>query len=175
MAEDPNDKPALLKAVELVLADPAVIVKETAAISVQFREKYRGKKAEGDIADMIAEKVISNYSYYAAIVGGTTALTGVVPGIGTVVAAFGGATADAALSMKYQVEMTMAIAAVYGHDITLEEEKRVCLIVAGLGAITQPSKGGKAIDSKTFSKMARQALQSATRQVVQEVFTKVGI
>lgn len=175
MAEDPNDKPALLKAVELVLAEPALIVKETTVISVQFREKYRGKKAEGDIADMVAEKVISNYSYYSAVVGGATALSGVVPGVGTVVAAFGGATADAALSMKYQVEMTMAIAAVYGHDITIEEEKRVCLIVAGLGAITQPSKGEKAIDSKAFSKMARQALQSATRQVVKEVFTKVGL
>ncbi|CAA6813908.1 MAG: Unknown protein [uncultured Thiotrichaceae bacterium] len=45
MAEGPNDKPALLKAVELVPADPAVIVKKTAVISVQFREKHRDKKS----------------------------------------------------------------------------------------------------------------------------------
>lgn len=175
MAETHNDKPTLLKAVELVLADPAVIMKETKVISAQFRKKYRGKKADNDIADMVAEKVISNYSYYAAVVGGATALTGIVPGIGTVIAAFGGATADAALSMKYQVEMTMALSVVYGRDITLEEDQRVCLIVAGLGAITQSSKGAKAIDSAAFAKMAQQYLKGATFKAVKEIFTQVGM
>ncbi len=125
---------------------------------------------------MVAEKIISNYSYYAAFVGGATALTGVVPGLGTVIATFGGATADAALSMKYQIEMTMAIAVVYGHDITVEEEKRLCLIVAGLGAINQAAKdGGKSIGSKAFIKMAQQYLQGATLQAVKEIFKKLGI
>jgi hypothetical protein len=171
-----NDKPKLLKAVELVLADPAEIMKATKAIYERFKKKYQDEKTDDDIADMVAEKIISNYSYYSAFVGGATALTGVVPGLGTVIASFGGATADAALSMKYQIEMTMAIAVVYGHDITIEEEKRVCLIVAGLGAINQTAKeGGKAISSKAFVKMTQQYLRGATLQAVKEIFKKVGI
>lgn len=171
-----NDKPTLLKAIELVLADPAEIMKETKSIYDSYRKKYRYEKTDDDIADLVAEKIISNYSYYAAFVGGATALTGVVPGLGTVIATFGGATADAALSMKYQIEMTMAIAVLYGHDIRIEEEKRLCLIVAGLGAINQASKeGGKAIGSKAFVKMTQQYLKGATLQAVKEIFKKVGI
>jgi hypothetical protein len=174
--ENTNDKPALLKAIELVLAEPAEIMKETKATHERFKKKYGGEKTDDDIADLVAEKIISNYSYYAAFVGGATALTGVVPGLGTIIATFGGATADAALSMKYQIEMTMAIAVVYGHDITIEEEKRLCLIVAGLGAINQAAKeGGKAIGSKAFVKMTQQYLKGATLQAVKEIFKKVGI
>ena len=85
-----NDKPKLLKAVELVLADPAEIMKETKTIYERFKKKYQDEKTDDDIADMVAEKIISNYSYYSAFVGGATALTGVVPGLGTVIATFGG-------------------------------------------------------------------------------------
>lgn len=173
--ENGNDKPTLLKAIELVLADPAHIMKETKAVHERFRKKH-SEKSDDDIADMVAEKVISNYSYYAAFVGGATALTGIVPGLGTVIATFGGATADAALSMKYQIEMTMATAVVYGHDITIEDEKRLCLIIAGLGAINQATKeGGKAIGSKAFIKMTQQYLKGATLQAVKEIFKRVGI
>jgi hypothetical protein len=137
---------------------------------------FGAEKMEHEIAEMAAEKIISNYSYYAAFVGGASALTGVIPGLGTVIATFGGATADAALSMKYQIEMTMALAVIYGHDIRLEEEKRLCLIVAGLGAVSQATKeGAKAVGSKAFVKMTQQYLKGATLQAVKEIFKKVGV
>ena len=92
------------------------------------------------------------------------------------IATFGGATADAALSMKYQIEMTMAIAVVYGHQITNENKKMLCLIVAGLGAINEAAKkGGKQIGSKAFIKMTQKYIQGATLQAVKEIFKKVGI
>ena len=152
-SDNGNDRPALLKAIEIVLADPSEIMMEARTLHEKFRSKYADDKSDDEIAALVADKIISNYSYYAAFVGGATALTGVVPGLGTVIASFGGATADAALSMKYQIEMTMALAVVYGHDITTEEKKRVCLIVAGLGAIGKAAKtvgkafkeGGKAV------------------------------
>jgi len=171
-----NDKPALLKAIELVLAEPEEIMKETKATHERFRKKHSAEKNDDDIADLVAEKIISNYSYYSAFVGGATSLTGVVPGLGTVIATFGGATADFALSMKYQIEMTMAIAVVYGHDITIEEEKRLCLIIAGLGVINEASKeGAKALGSKAFVKMVQQYLKGGTLQAIKEIFKKVGI
>ena len=174
--ESSEDKPALLKAIELILANPEEIMKEATAIHDSYREKHKGDKSEDEIADLVAEKIISNYSYYAAFVGAATALVGVVPGLGTVIATFGGATADAALSMKYQIEMTMAIGVVYKHNILVEEEKRLCLIVAGLGAINQAAKeGGKALGTKAFVNMTKQYLKGATLTAVKEIFKKVGI
>lgn len=171
-----NDKPKLLKAIELVLAEPAEIMKEAKSLHTQFTKKYSGNKTEDEIADLVTEKIISNYSYYAAFVGGSSALVGVIPGLGTVIATFGGATADATLSMKYQIEMTMSLAVIYGHDITIEEEKKLCLVIAGLGAISQATKkGGKVISEKAFIKMTQQYLKGATLQAVKEIFKKVGI
>ncbi|KIM10432.1 MAG: hypothetical protein KU38_07450 [Sulfurovum sp. FS08-3] len=174
--ENGNDKPVLLKAIELVLADPADIKKETISLQNKFQKQYSDSKSEDEINALIADKIISNYSYYAAFVGGATALTGVIPGLGTIITTFGGTTADVALSMKYQIEMTMAIATVYGHNIEIEEEKRLCLIVAGLGAINEAVKeGGKQIGTKAFIKMTQQYLKGATLHAIKEIFKKVGI
>ena len=169
------DKPVLLKAIELVLANPADIKKETNHLLKKLTEAHPDK-SRPEIRKMAADKIISNYSYVAAFTGGATALAGVIRGLGTVVAAFGGATADAALCMKYQIEMTMALATVYGHDILAEEEKRICYIVAGLGAVSEASKsGGKAVGSKAFVKMAQTYLTGSTLVAVKEVFKKVGL
>lgn len=171
-----EDKPALLKAIELVLADPAEIRKEAISLIQEYQRRFSGSQSDDEIKASVAEKIISNYSYYTAFIGGATALAGVVPGLGTVISAFGGATADAALSMKYQIEMTMAIATVYDHNIEIEEEKRLCFIIAGLGTINEGAKeGGKAIGSKAFVKMTQQYLKGATLQAVKEIFKKVGI
>jgi len=171
-----DDKPALLKAIELVLADPAEIKREAESLHQRYREIYSDDKQAHEIAELAAGKIISNYSYYAAFVGGASALAGVIPGLGTVIAAFGGATADAALSMKYQIEMTMAIAVIYGHDIRVEEQKMLCLIIAGLGAINKATKeGAKAVGSKAFVKMTQQYLKGAALEAVKEIFKKVGV
>lgn len=170
-----DDKPKLLQAVELILAKPENIKRESLQVMEKFR-KSNPSKNEGEICQLASEKIISNYSYYAAFTGGTTALTGVIPGIGTAVAIGGGASADAVACMKFQIEMTMALATVYGHDILIEEEKRLCYIIAGLGAISEAAKeGGKAVGSKAFVKLVQQNLKGATLQAVKEIFKKVGI
>ena len=171
-----NEKPKLLKAVELVLADPADIKREVLALQKKYDREYGGKRPDSEITNKVANKIISNYSYFTAFVGGASGLTGVVPGLGTVLAAFGGATADAALSMKYQIEMTMALAVVYGHDIEVEEEKRLCLLIAGLGAINKAAKeSGKTLGSKALVKVIQEHLKGATLVAVKEVFKKLGI
>jgi uncharacterized protein (DUF697 family) len=176
MSDVTNDKPVLLKAIELVLADPAEIRNEALQLKRKYTARYGVDRSEDEVNDYAAEKIISNYSYYAAFVGGASALAGVVPGLGTVIATFGGATADAALCLKYQIEMTMAIATIYGHDITLEEEKKLCLIIAGLGAINEAAKeGGKEIGKKAFVKMTNEYLKGATLVAVKEIFKKAGV
>ncbi len=170
-----NDKPVLLKAVEIILADPAEIKKEAIALRNKF-ENNCSDKTPDEIKLKAARKIVSNYSYFTSFIGGATSLTGIIPGLGQVIAITGGSTADVALSMKYQIEMTMAIATIYDHDIEIEEEKRICLIIAGLGAINEAAKeGGKAIGSKAFIKMAQQYLKGSTLTAVKEIFKKVGV
>lgn len=173
--EKNNDKPALLKAIEIILANPADIKKEALDLYNQYENKYK-EKTPDEIRLKTSKKMVSNYSYFTSFIGGATSLTGVIPGLGQAIAIVGGASADAALSMKYQIEMTMAIATIYEHDIELEEEKRLCLIIAGLGAINEAAKeGGKSIGTKAFIKMAQQYLKGSTLTAVKEIFKKVGV
>lgn len=176
MSESENDKPVLLKAIELVLADPKTIREEALSLKRKYEDRYKEDRTQEEIEEYAADKIISNYSYYTAFIGGATALTGVIPGLGTAISTFGGATADAALSMKYQIEMTMALATIYGHDITNAEVQRICLIVAGLGTINEAAKeGGKEVTKQAFIKMTQQYLKGATLAAVKEIFKKVGI
>jgi|ERR1051326_2777753 hypothetical protein len=171
-----NDKPAILRAIEIILADPKVIRDTALALLEEYKRRYTEDRKPEEIADLVADKIISNYSYFAAFAGGATALAGVIPGLGSVIAAFGGATADIALTMKYQIEMAMAIATVYGHDITDDEEQRLCFLVAGLGVTAEAGKkGATAASTKAFVKMMQQYLKGATLQMVKEVFKKIGI
>lgn len=175
-----DDKPRLLKALELVLADPAKIRREVIALKEQYQRKSSGSNSDGggddEINNLVADKIISNSSYHAAFAGGVTALSGVVPGLGTVITTFGGPTADIVLSMKYQIEMTMALATVYDHNIETEEMKRLCFIIAGLGAINKAATDGtKAVGTKAFVKMVQQYLKGSTLQAVKEIFKKVGV
>lgn len=170
-----TEKPKLLQAIEMILAKPEDIKQESLNLISKI-ERANPEKSEADIRRIASEKIISNYSYFAAFVGGTTALAGVIPGIGTAVAVTGGASADVVASMKFQIEMTMAISTVYGHDILMEEEKRICYVIAGLGAINEAAKeGGKAVGSKAFISLVRENLKGASLQAVKEIFKKVGI
>lgn len=171
-----QDKPMLLKAVETILANPADIKNQIYEMEKQYNEQYKHKKSQEQIRDLMCNHVIDNYSYYTAFSGGVTALAGVVPGLGTIISSLGGATADAALCMKWQIEMVMAIAVAYGRDITIEDERNLCLMIAGLGAINEASKtGAKTIGSKAFTNMLRQYLKGPALQGTKEVFKKLGV
>jgi hypothetical protein len=173
---EPKGKLTLLKAIELITAKPEKIKKETDTLLRKYRKRYKEDRTDDDIKELVAHKVIQNYSYMAAFSGGATALAGVIPGLGTVISVAGGATGDIALCMKFQIEMVMAIANIYDHDILVEEEKRVCFFIAGLGAINQAGQQGtKEVGSKAFTKMAQQFLKGPTLVAVKEIFKKVGI
>ena len=76
---------------------------------------------------MAANHIIRNYSYFSAFVGGTTGLFGAILGLASVITMTGGTAADLVFSMKWQIEMVMAIANVYNHDINNEEKNESML------------------------------------------------
>lgn len=171
-----NDKPAILKAVEIILASPDSIQKQVQQMEAKYTKKYSNKMTEDQIKGKVADHIISNYSYYTAFAGGTSALPGLVPGLGTAVAMVGGATADAALTMKWEIEMVMSIATVYGVDITIEEEQRLCYLIAAFGVMNEAAKKGVAgVGAQALKRMVLQYLKGPTLVAVKEVFKKVGI
>ncbi|OCA85895.1 hypothetical protein A8F94_13670 [Bacillus sp. FJAT-27225] len=171
-----EDKPAILKAIDILIADPAIIQNDVKQMEEKYYTKYSSQLSPSEIQDKIAEHIVSNYSYYTAFAGGASALTGVVPGLGTVIAAVGGTTADAALTMKWEIEMVMALATVYGRDISIEEERRVSFLIAGFGVLNEALKKGVIdLGGNALQQMVRQYLKGPTLIAVREVFKKVGI
>jgi uncharacterized protein (DUF697 family) len=171
-----DDKPMLVKAIDVILAKPEDIRKQALQHKRKFEEKYATSKSVGEIREMVANKIIGDYSNLAAFTGGASGLTGVIPGIGTAVAMVGGATADTAACMKFQIEMTMSIATIYDHDITREEGKNVCYVVAGVGALNKAAtEGGKKVASQAAVKMIQQYLKGSALAAIKEIFKQVGI
>lgn len=171
-----SDKPMILKAIELIIANPADLKRQVEQHFEKYEEKYGQTKSRAEIREMIADKVIRHYSNLAAASGGATALSSVIPGLGTAVAMVGGASADIVVCMKFQIEMVMELATVYGHDITREEGKNLCFVVAGVGALNQAAvEGGKKAAGEAAQRMIREYLKGSALVAVKEIFKKVGV
>lgn len=123
----------------LELVQSAVIEPSRVRDIVQkYREPERASSQPASTeveARTVGTKLIDRYSKYAAMTGGASALSGLVPGIGTIIAATGDALADAATCMKLQVDMTMCIACAFDYDLHDEDTRRLAYLIAAGGAI----------------------------------------
>ncbi|MCB9520300.1 MAG: hypothetical protein H6700_04570 [Myxococcales bacterium] len=165
----------LLQAVQRIAISPQEATAIADRYAAQFRKKYP-RATEDDIQDFTADAVIRRYARWAAGVGGATGLTAVVPGLGTVIAAVGGATADAAVSMKLQVDMCMCLASGYGYDLTNTDAQRLTLLIAGTGTLEKV--GGEALKGfagKAGVRLLRQYLRGAALQTIKAIFRRLGI
>ena len=88
-----------------------------------------------------ANRIIRRYSWLAASSGGATALAGVVPGLGTAVAALGGGLADTPVCMKLQVNLCICLAAVFGYDVASEDMRHLAYLIAAASAVDHVLKG----------------------------------
>jgi hypothetical protein len=91
-------------AVEAIAISQAEAKKAVQKHLSQSQKKYPHDSASQH-QDRIADQIVDRYAQYAAMVGGTSALTGIFPGIGTAIAASAGAATDATVCMKLQVDM----------------------------------------------------------------------
>src|SRR5215217_5902295 len=97
--DQPENKPALLKAIELIVAKPPEIKRSLQKFAEKYHRRSGSQTDEERFKEWMANQVISSYSTKAGISGGATALIGIVPGIGTAIKVFGSTTADIALCM----------------------------------------------------------------------------
>lgn len=165
----------LLKLVQAIAIRP----EDAKALVDQLRKRAKEKHPR-DSAEKarvrIGQVIIRRYSKMACFVGGASALSGVVPGLGTVVAAVGGATADAASCMKFQVDMCYCLTENSGYDITSEDGQHLAFLIAAGGTLEKAGVvGGSKIATRAGVSMLRQYLKGAALQTVKELFKKIGI
>lgn len=165
-----SDESRLLKAVQAIAISPEAAHE----LALTYRAKAEAAGAS-DVPHEAACMIARRYARFAGGVGGTTALMGLIPGLGTVVAATGGAVADAAASMKLQVDMTMCIAAVYGYDLRDVDAQHLSFLIAAGSALEKAGENTAIrIGSKAGVRLFRQYLKGAALQAVKAVFRKLG-
>jgi hypothetical protein len=175
---DPDpDKPLILQAVELLVAGPDDIRQrvEAARADTLASPQHRDKNAE-DLRLATADALIERYAAICGRVGAITSAAGAIPGVGTVVALIGASAADLAISMKYQIELVHALALLFGRDITLEEEQRLCYTIAGLGVATQA--GLLAAERFTVASIlegAQRLARTRLKRLLIDLFKKIGL
>ncbi len=178
--ETPNSEQQIESSRLLNLVRAAAISPDDARTLVeriieQVRDRYPDEN-HSQHQDRVAEMIVSRYSKWASLSGGATALVGVVPGLGTVLVATGGAIGDAALSMKFQVDMAMCLATAYGYDLNNEDARNLSLLIAAGGTLEKAGvSAGTRIASQAGVRLLRQYLKGAVLQAIKELFKKLGI
>lgn len=172
---DSVDSNLLLELVQMAAISP----EDAHRIVDNYRERAKQKHSATsteELRDIVADKIIARYARYATMVGGASGLVGVVPGIGTIVAATAGATADAAASMKLQLDMCMCLVAAYGYDLTKQDAQYLSFLIAAGGAIEKAGEAaGVRLAAQAGVRLLRQYLRGAALQAIKEMFKKVGI
>jgi uncharacterized protein (DUF697 family) len=110
------------------------------------------------------------------MVGGATALPGIIPGLGTAITMVPGTLADLTVSMKLQVDMCMCLAATFGYDIESEDASYLSFLIAAGGALEKAGVStGTKVGSKAGVRLLKQILRGAALKAVKGAFRKVGI
>ena len=189
MTTDANEKREndVLQVLDKVLASPDSIIQycaKAARLASHFSsDKTREKRT--------AQFIISHYSNLTAAGGGISALPGLIPGIGTVLAFLGAGALDAFLALKFEIEMAMALSHLAGFDIRdPREQKLACLLACSALEDIFANKGkasiGHVLDvavheystrelSKTMAKALVRVLMMITAKRWTRLFPIIGI
>ena len=149
----------LLRAVEVIAISPEDAMAIADGYVIQSRQRFPSD-SEWNHQLRAASKIVGRYSRLAMMVGGATALPGIIPGLGTAVAMGGGATADSLVCMKLQVDMCMGLAAAFKYDITSEDGKHLAFLIAATGSVQRAGVGAGGEDRiQSWSKYAASVSQ----------------
>lgn len=173
--EEKEDGAKLLKFIQRWAISP----EEAKEIARKYRRQSESRHPEDSAErhqERVADKLIARYAKLSAISGGATALTGVVPGLGTALAAVGGGLADTAVCMKLQVDMACCLAEAFGYDLNSQDARDLAFLIAAGGTIEKAGEQlGVKLASKAGVRLLRQYLKGATLQALKEFFKRIGI
>jgi hypothetical protein len=170
-----DDGSALMKVVNAIAITPEDARAVVESIEAQIKRSEPGLPDEV-VLDQVLEAIIARYSKIAAGIGGATALAGVVPGIGTTLAATLGGTSDAALCIKTQIDMSMCLALALTPQLTNEDAKHLSVLIALTCSVEElAEKGATKLGTAALTRLVNRHLQGATLVAVKELFKRFGI
>lgn len=129
----------LLTAVERIVASSESIIASVEGVQATLKSAQPALKG-AELRDAVARALVKSYSNRAAIAGGASALPGLIPGWGSLVAAVGGTFAELTLLLKWEVEMALCLSHLYGFDIDQPSERQLAFLMASVGTY---DAGGK--------------------------------
>lgn len=169
------DDSRLLKLVQSIAIKPEDAIASTKQIMNKIQEKRVNINKE-QLQDLTSKHIVEKYSKMAAAVGTVSGLTAIVPGLGQILAATAGATGDAAVCIKFQIDMCYCLAVTHDYDITTTDAQHLSFLIAAGGAIEKAAaQGGTALASKAGVKMIQKYLQGAALTAIKEMFKKIGV
>ena len=108
-------------------------VERMLASSGDIRAVVDGYRREGAVRrSQLSDRLISHYSNRSALVGGMSALPGIVPGIGTLTVAIGTSLVDMAAVLKLETELCLALCYAHGFDVDDRRERQLALLLAAV-------------------------------------------
>jgi uncharacterized protein (DUF697 family) len=113
--------------------------------------------------DQLVEQLIKRKAQQTAAIGAATAGSGLVPGLGTVVALTIGSVADFGATLRLQTELVLEIGEVHGRRLGPAEKRQVVLLVGGLGAGSGQalSRGGARLSVRLTQRYAQRWIAKA--------------
>lgn len=136
--EDREKGRKLLTAVERLLDDTDNIIQTVEDLKHRSPQTDAGDEA---LIDDVGQRIVEIWSNRSAVSGGATALPAVLPGLGTLATVTGGTLLDMALVLKFEVEMTLALAWLHGFDIREERERQIAFLLASVS--TYDARSGR--------------------------------
>jgi uncharacterized protein (DUF697 family) len=119
----------LLSAVERLIDDADTLIAEVEVSLEAARLETSGSQAA--CRELVAMRLITEYSNRSALSGGLTALPAIIPGVGTGIALVGGFLADVALVLKHEIELVLCLTYLYGYDIREAKERWLAYVMVG--------------------------------------------
>jgi hypothetical protein len=130
--------------------------------------------------DQLARELIRSTRRRVAATAALSGATAIVPGLGTVLA-IGTITSQALYALEQEVELVLAVAMVYGHDLSGSDERVVeALLVVGLasGAVKLREEvlvaGGERIALAAFRRMPAIVLTHGGGRVLSRILARVA-
>ena len=130
--------------------------------------------------DQLARKLIRDTRFRVAATGAASGAAAIAPGLGTLLA-LGAATSQALYALEQETELVMAIALLYGHELSDSDERVLeALVVVGIAGGSVKLKenvlvaGGERITVAAFRALPKEWLGRAGSHVLGRILARIA-
>ena len=112
----------------------------------------------------LADILIRDKAKKTAVVGGTTAASAVIPGIGSIAALTLGVGVDIVMTFRYQAELIHEIALLFGRDLSRAERRNAVIAIMGVGMGLDMAV--EAMTARVATRFGQEAAERAVLKVI---------